>query len=198
MSLSPGSLAPAFDVVDAEGRRVSLEGGRGRYTLVSFHRFAACPLCNLAIRRFAQRSPDLLKRGLRIVMFFESGDHALKKALETWGPQQFSLVADPKADVYAAYEVPLSMWGMAKGIMRVGDLRESMKLGLPKGVPQDGSKSRVPAAYFIGPDLRVVEAYVGADVGDSVPVETVEDWLAQVERVVPQVRTQLQPVDSVG
>ncbi|MBM4780258.1 MAG: redoxin domain-containing protein [Archangiaceae bacterium] len=185
MSLTPGSLAPSFDLRGIDGKTVRLSESKGRYTLVSFNRFAACPLCNLAVREFSRKAPELAARNLRIISFFESSEENLKKALETWGPLTFELVADPLAAVYSQYDVPTSAWGFTKAMVRVGAFVESFKVGLPKGVGQDGSKTRMPAAFFLGPDLRVIEAYVGTDAGDHVPVATVERWLQQVAAPSP-------------
>jgi thioredoxin-dependent peroxiredoxin len=180
MSPTPGTLAPLFDVKGIDGKPVRLSDSKGRYTLLSFNRFAACPMCNLAVREFSRKAPDFAARNLRVISFFESSDENLKKALETWGPLTFELVADADAHVYAQYGVPLSAWGATKSMARLGGLYESIKQGLPKGVGQDGSKTRMPAAFFVGPDLRVIETHVGGDAGDHVSSSTVERWLAHV------------------
>lgn len=43
MRLQPGDPAPSFDATDIDGARHELEAYRGRKSLVSFYRYAACP-----------------------------------------------------------------------------------------------------------------------------------------------------------
>lgn len=181
IDLPPGAAAPLFDVTDVHGARVRLADADGRHTLLSFNRFAACPLCNLAVRRLAERAPAFALQHLRVISFFESSDENLRQALETWGAlPAFNMVGDPTATVYQQYGVPLSAWGAAKSMARVGDLVASMRAGLPKGVGQDGSKTRIPASFFIGPDLRIVARHVGRDAGDHVSLAQVDQWLGQL------------------
>ncbi len=183
ITLLPGAAAPQFDVLDVHGQPVRLADGRGRFTLLSFNRFAACPLCNLSIRQLAQHAPAFATRQLRVIAFFESSDANLKQALETWGPMpSYALVGDASAQVYAQYGVPLSAWGTAKSMARVGEMVTSLKVGLPKGVGQDGSRTRMPASFFIGPDLRILQAHVGTDAGDHVSTAQVEQWLESALR----------------
>jgi hypothetical protein len=72
MRLREGQLAPDFDVTDIYGRRVALERYRGRLTLLSFHRAAVCPLCNLRLAHLIRRAPAYRRAGLEIIAFFES------------------------------------------------------------------------------------------------------------------------------
>ncbi len=57
-----------------DGKPVRLSDSKGRYTLLSFNRFAACPMCNLAVREFSRKAPEYAARNLRVISFFESSD----------------------------------------------------------------------------------------------------------------------------
>src|SRR5918992_5173019 len=107
MRLQPGQIAPSFSLPTVDGRTVSLEQFAGRPLLLMFHRYAACPMCNLRLHDFARRSPELHERGLETIAFFHSPvesirAHAGKKRYP------FALAADPEFRVYRKYGVQTS------------------------------------------------------------------------------------------
>jgi thioredoxin-dependent peroxiredoxin len=176
-ALTVGSAAPPFDLTDVGGARIRLADHQGRFTLLSFNRFAACPLCSLAIRALAREAPTFSAH-LRVVAFFESGDEALRKAQEAWGSMPgYALVGDASARVYTSYGVPLSALGT---IAAAPQLIAGARAGHGKGVPADGSKTRMPAAFLISPDLRVVATHSGKNAGDHVTVEQVRHWVTNL------------------
>lgn len=176
MRLTVGSTAPSFDVVDFHGQRLTLAALRGQRVVLAFHRFVACPLCNLAIRQLRDVPPSLTGR-FRMINFFESSPENLAGALEAWGDMPFSCVADPQHAVYDAYGVETSAWGALKSMSRIGMVRASLALEMPK-VPADGQKTRQPAGFSIGVDGRLEAVHYGADAGDHVTRELVLRWLS--------------------
>ena len=45
--LTDGMLAPSFSIKDVYGKTVSLDSLKGKKILISFHRYAGCPVCNV-------------------------------------------------------------------------------------------------------------------------------------------------------
>ena len=49
MRVAEGEPARDFRVVDVDGKEIALEDYRGRWLLLSFSRYAACPRCVLRV-----------------------------------------------------------------------------------------------------------------------------------------------------
>jgi thioredoxin-dependent peroxiredoxin len=191
MRLRVGDKAPPLVAPTVTGESVSLENSKGKFTILSFHRYVGCQLCNVAVRSLNAKAPGLLASGLSIISVFESGDKSLEAALKIWGTFDFPLIADPQAKLFAAYGVETSLAGVARSVGRAGMLVDSLRIGTTK-VPKDGTDLRMPAAFFIGPDLKIFDLHYGRDAGDHLTPEMMDRWL----RVVQGDRRQ--PVSSSG
>ncbi len=175
MKLTVGDAAPQFEVQDIHGARLRLPDYSGRLLLLSFYRYAACPLCNVRVHRLVEAYPDLHARGLELVAFFESPRESIVRYV---GKQDapFPIVADPDRATYRDYGVESSWMKFAKGAARLKDLAEASRLGLVKLRPE-GDPHLVPADFLIDPSLRIHTAYYGADIGDHLPLEDIKAFL---------------------
>ena len=180
MRLRVGDKAPNIEASSVTGESVSLESHRGKFTILSFHRYVGCPLCNVAVRTLLMKSPGLLSSGLAIISVFESGDKSLESARRIWGTFDFPLIADPTLKHFNAYGVEASVAGVFRTLRRAGMVMDSVKLGMTK-VKQDGSDLRMPASFFIAPDLKIFDCHYGRDAGDHITPETMERWLRVVK-----------------
>jgi hypothetical protein len=59
-------------------------------------------------------------------------------------------------------------------------LVDSLRIGTTK-VPKDGTDLRMPAAFFIGPDLKIFDLHYGRDAGDHLTPEMMDRWLRVVQ-----------------
>ena len=184
MRLKPGDRAGDFDTLDMEGRRITLKDYTGSRLLLSFHRYASCPLCNLRLHRLIGNLDRFADQGLQVLAVFQSSPESIKKYV---GRQKapFPLVADPEHVMYRAYGVETSWRGFVKGGLRVVSLARAMGLGYRPG-QMEGRVALVPADFLIGPDLTVSRAYYGRDIGDHLPLSAIESWLQGQE---PRPRT---------
>ena len=173
----PGNPAPAFDAVDAFGRPVRPADFRGQGVLLSFYRYASCPLCNLRVRALAKLAPGWRDRGLDLVGVFPSPVESLREYLAP-GELPFPVVPDPGEVLYKRYGVTASWRGTVRGALRpelwTAWARGGFRLG-----KREGAVSRLPADFLVGPDGAVAVAYRGRDIGDHLPVAEVEAWLTR-------------------
>ena len=176
MRLQTGTTAPDFTVADIHGKEVALSALRGKRVMLSFYRYASCPFCNLRIHGLSQRAEEFRQRGLEMVAVFQSPS---KNILKHAGKQEhaFSIIPDPQCLLYLRYGVETSWFGMLKAFVgRVPEMVTAMARGFLPGSMQ-GEKSRLPADFIIEGDGTIIATYYGKDIGDHMPVETVEKYL---------------------
>lgn len=181
--LTAGERAPLFDVRDFEGRqRIRLEAYRGRRVLLSFYRYASCPLCNLRVHELASRSEAWRASGLEMLAVFQSPAERIRQYV---GSQQapFPLIADPEQRLYAAYGVGHSWSGFLKAwATRLPEIgRATLGLGFLPGTVEGGIH-RVPADFLIDRDGTLAVAHYGRDIGDHLPQARIERFAAAAGR----------------
>jgi thioredoxin-dependent peroxiredoxin len=171
MVIQEGQTAPDFTWQDVHGERVRLEDYRGGPLLLSFYRYASCPLCNMHVHDLLKVYPELDAAGLKVVAFFQSSAEVIARNV---GRQDapFPILADPDKTIYTKYGVTTSAAGLLRGAARMGRVVSAMQAGFMPG-DIDGDLSLIPADFLIGPDLIVRRAYYGRDVGDHMPLADV-------------------------
>lgn len=175
--LRPGDLAPELSAIDIYGRDISLRALRGKPILLSFHRFAKCPFCNLRIHQVIGRYPAYSSAGLAVIAIFESSLENVRNGVGAQEPP-FSLIADSERQFYTIFGIERSALGLAKGLInRMSDARESIAMGLVKPIQRDGTIFRLPADFLIAPDGKIHDAYYGNDIGDHLPFECIDEFL---------------------
>ncbi|MBI3431018.1 MAG: redoxin domain-containing protein [Hydrogenophilales bacterium] len=179
--LAAGDVAPAFSsAVLGREHGISLEQYRGRHVLLSFYRYASCPLCNLRVHDLAQRHAAWQTQGLDMLAVFQSPADALLKYVGAREPP-FPLLPDPEQRLYALYGVGHSWAGFAAAwLTRLPEITRSVvgKGYLPGGV--QGGIHRIPADFLIAPDGLIAEAYYGRDIGDHLPLQRIERHVRQL------------------
>ena len=116
MRLNIGDAAPDFSVADTDGVMRSLSDYQGSGLLLSFHRYAACPMCNLHIHELTVHWPELQKSGLQILAVFMSDSN---RVMDQYAARDvpFPLAADPERLMYDAYGIEYSIPGMLKSFV---------------------------------------------------------------------------------
>ena len=96
MRIQSGAQARPFETRDIFDRTISLEDYRGERLMLSFYRYASCPLCNLRVAQLIAQYPSLREQGLHLVAFFQSPRQSI---LETVAKQDvpFPIVPIPSA-----------------------------------------------------------------------------------------------------
>ena len=175
MKIQPGQPAKNFSTEDITGKPVALHDFKGKRLMLSFYRYAACPLCNLRINQLIQQHASLVGKNLHLVAVFQSPRESIIKYV---GRQSipFPVIADPERTFYKLYGIESSWSGFIKGSLRLGSVTSALMKGFFPG-KMEGIKSTVPADFLIGPDLTVQTAYYGSDIGDHLPIEKIYQWL---------------------
>lgn len=168
MRLQAGEPAPDLEVADVFGAAVSLRAWRGRPVLLSFYRYAGCPICNLRLRDLREAAPALQAQGLRLVGVFQSGAATLRRHLAD-APLPFPLVADPGLALYRRYGVE-RRWAALLSAPTLAAAAKAMAAGLLPG-RIDGPVDRVPADFLIGADGRIRIAHYGRHLADHLPLD---------------------------
>ena len=174
MRVAEGEPAEDFSVTSIQGEEISLEDYRGRWLLLSFSRYASCPLCVLRVSRLVEAYPGLHEKGLEVLMFFQSPRESVLKYLGDF-ELPFPVVADPEMETYKLYGAESSWLGYLKAAGRLSELREARRRGY--GGEPEGVKALVPADFLIGPDLVVRRAHYGGDIGDHLPLCLIPSYL---------------------
>ncbi len=177
--LAAGDAAPTFRVPDWRSIQVDLRDFRGRWLLLSFYRYASCPLCNLRVHELSGLHTDMRACGLDMLAVFQSPGKTLERYVGSRQPP-FPLIADLEQVLYRLYGVGhswagfLVAWGkrlpeIARAVLREGYLPGSVEGGI----------HRTPADFLIGPDGRIAEAYYGRDIGDHLPIPRIRHHVAK-------------------
>ncbi|WIG61043.1 MAG: hypothetical protein OJF49_003791 [Ktedonobacterales bacterium] len=183
MRLRSGQAAPLFEVADIYGRRVRLADYRGRKLLLAFYRAAVCPLCNVRTFHLIRRYEEYQRRGMQIVVFFESSPDLAHHYLDRLR-SPFPIIADLKHEIYDHYGVGASLFGaLWARLTRLSVYREAAQRGIGGNAVQnitqmDGKLGRLPGDFLIGPDLHIRRAYYGKDAGDFLLFSEIDEFVA--------------------
>jgi peroxiredoxin len=171
--LKPGEKAPAFATDDWQDNRIEPFGTHSGVTLLSFFRYASCPLCNLRVRELITKYERFVENGIRILGIFQSPAERIAHYVGTQSPP-FPLVPDPDLTLYRLYGVESSWRGFARawtlGIPQV--YRAVVANGFLPGT-MENNIHRVPADFLIAPDGKLIDVYYGRDIGDHMPMDRV-------------------------
>lgn len=167
--------APALGLVDIHGQPIAI-GGRGRRTLLSFFRDAACPFCNFRIYELTHHHAALSALGLDVVAVFGSTREEVLRFVARH-PRPFRIAADPAGATHARYGIERSLLRKLKAIAtRVPTLLKGLRMVGWAGL---ATNNLMPADFLIDEDGRIVETWYGNDAGDRIPLERVELFLAR-------------------
>lgn len=145
-----------------------------RLVHLQFRRFAGCPVCNLHLQSVVRRHDEIVRAGVREVVFFHSPAGELRKHT---AELPFAVVADPEKRTYVEYGVesaPRALldpraWGaILRGVV-TGLLRRDP---FPSSRPV-GGRLGLPADFLIAPDGRTVASKHGVHAYDQWSVDEI-------------------------
>jgi peroxiredoxin len=175
MRLSAGSAVPALVTTDFLGEPVDLAALRGRPVLLSFYRYASCPICNLRMHAIIQAYPEWAGQGLAVIAVFQSPADSITQYV---GRQDapFPIVPDPDMALYRRFGVEARWRGLLSPQGMLTALKAFRQGFLPGRV--DGPFQRTPADFLIDAQGRVALAHYGTHIDDHVPLGTIAQWLS--------------------
>lgn len=175
MKIAAGQAAPSWEAEDIHGNTIRLEDYRGKKMMLSFYRYASCPLCNLRVHELIVNDDELVQDGLYMVAVFQSPKDSILRYV---GKQNvpFPIIADPGHRLYKQYGVEPSLLGFLRGGLNVAALAKATLKGFLPG-RMEGDKTMVPADFLINKNGVVDKAYYGKDISDHMPLSDIKSWL---------------------
>ncbi len=142
MKLTPGRIAPAFEVQTILGGNVRVPAPESDYIHLQFRRFAGCPVCNFHLRTMALRQPEIAAAGVRQVVFFHS---SREEMLRYQAQLPFDCIADEVKQHYRSFGVETSwralfhpgvFWSGMRWVLATGRFYRKAENGI-LGLPAD-------------------------------------------------------------
>lgn len=167
MRIREGQKAIDFTVTDIFGNEIMLHNFSEQRVLLSFFRYASCPLCNLRVKQLNEIFPILKSKGLKILAFFESPKESTLKYV---GKQDlpFTVIADPDRLIYKLYSVEKSILGYILGGLSF-KMFKALRLGY-KIRDIEGQRTLLPADFLID-NFTIKRAYYSKRISDHLPIE---------------------------
>lgn len=174
--------APNIITSDIYDKPVNLlELTRTNKVLITFQRFAACPICNFRIQQLIKMQPDLQKEGVEIIMFIESNKENILKNLN--GKKvPFHIISDPQNKFYNLYGVEKNFTKSLSNYIGNPKTKNAIKEGEKYVNPEakiDGSRIRIEAEFLVNSFNKIIMAHYGEYIGDFVQMDKVKSFVVR-------------------
>ena len=168
-TINPGDAAPHFEAAVLDGSRVRVPSMQS-WTLISFLRYASCPMCNLRVRELALGSAELEGQGVTWLAVFHSPRRRLERFVH--GEALRHVIADPSRVLYERYGVRRSWWGMLLTFLVPFFYWRFVKASVLGywGGAIDVAFHSMPADFLVSPEGVVRLAHYGRHMGDHADV----------------------------
>lgn len=152
-----------------------------RRHLLSFFRFASCPLCNLQVHQILSHYSEL-GSGFPVIAVFDFSLENLQRHAERHaGP--FLILADPKRTHHQAYGIENTIAGMFTGMLkRMPSLPHATSVKGYWPTSLGGSVTSMSVDFLIDGAGVSRAAYGGRDEGDHLPFERIRDFARENAR----------------
>jgi len=180
MRLTKNTVAPTFKAKDIYDKEFNLLTNRDKVLIVSFFRYASCPLCNLRVHELTQNYSKL-KNKFDIVLIFQSPTIKINKYV-TKQDIPYVIIPDPDKYLYNLYKVESSWIAFIKAwttkISRIFDAVFKHNF-IPGSI--EGEIHKVPADFIIDTDNKILKAYYGKDIGDHLALSEIYTFIENYE-----------------
>ncbi len=173
--ITPGIAAPDFVQNDIGDSVIQLSNYKGKKVMLSFYRYASCPLCNLRVHELIQQYPAFKEKDLEMLAIFQSPKSSIKEYV---GKQDapFPILPDPEQKLYHLYGVNGDWSKFVKGLIQPKKLFATLQNGfLPGKIEND--MNMIPADFLIDEQGMIHTAYYGKDASDHLSIKVIEDFL---------------------
>lgn len=166
-----GDTAPAIHTTDLRGRNINVPAN-DKWMYLSFHRFAACPLCNLRTNELIRHYERFEKHTIEILSIWPSDeDSLLRYAGSEKSP--FPMLSDKNKSIYKAYGVTeSSITGAIRLLLHPRLIFNALK-NKHMNMEVDADPKLMPASFLVAPGGIIQMAYYGKHFGDHPKIETI-------------------------
>jgi peroxiredoxin Q/BCP len=177
MEIKPGIAAPAFTIMDLNGKQVNLSDFKGKKILLTFYRNVGCPICNLRFHEIQEQSEYFKSKNLIVLAVYESSAENMKKYLAGENPYAVML-PNPEQNLYHLYDIERSKLKAFNSVFHgaISKAKKGTELFKTK-MKQDGNGSTIGADFLIDENGIVNTAYYGKFIGDHLPVASIKSFL---------------------
>ena len=173
-AIEVGQTAPEIITKDIAGNPVHLDAlTKDGKVVLSFMRYAGCPVCTYRVHELKQQHESLKAQGYTLIVVFESSPEVLLQYQREFD-LPFTIIADPSNRLYDAYAVETSAGKMLK-TSRQKEINQQFKAGkemYANKYKRDGKMTRIGADFVIGPGRVVLKVHYGAHIGDHLELST--------------------------
>lgn len=163
--LSLPGLDGDFDLAQITGKRYML----------AFHRFAACPFCNLRIHQLVTRYNELPENFTIVAIFDSPLDNLQKHTTGHHAP--FAILADEENTYYRKFAVEHSVSRIViGGILRLPTVLYAMFVKGYLPLSFKGSITTLPLELLVDENHVVRFAHYGKDEGDHLPFDVIKHF----------------------
>lgn len=175
MKLRSGQKAPSFIVNDIWDNTIDLSEVDSEKILLSFFRYAECPMCNLQISKIMKIKTLFKEKGIMFIAVFESPSESLKNSIVDRHLFDFTIISDMHRELYNLYSVNPS-WLKTLRTMTIKGLQhvyQSKKSGFKILGKTEGTIHQIPADFLIDNKGIIQIAHYGTSIIDHFPLEII-------------------------
>lgn len=172
--LNKGDKAPQFEIKDAFDEIISLNNYKGKRLMLSFYRYASCPLCNLRINEVIGKYDDWTSKNFETIAVFQSPKARVNEYV---GKQDapFPIIPDDDLKLYKLYGVEGS-WRKMMSSLNLKKMTQAFKKGFFIG-KSDNEFNMIPADFLIDEQGIIQHAFYGKNIGDHLPTHFIEAFI---------------------
>lgn len=179
MRRTSGEKAPRIHLPAIDGSMFDTDTLQGKPFLLSFFRFASCPLCNMRVHGLVQRFAQFGDHFTVVAVFDSPLENLVQQTQGHKAP--FPILADESNRSYTEYGIEHSFSGVVKGmVLRLPTLIRGMFKGyIPTTIK--GSLTTMPADFLIDGNGIIHTAHYGRDEGDHLPWDDIQAFSHRAE-----------------
>jgi len=186
--LGIGDEAPDFELRDEEGNLHKLSSFRGRRVMLSFFRYASCPVCLYNVDRLKQQAALLQKAEIVTLCIFRSAPTMMQRAADGTNEDTHTL-SDLKGSVYKKFQVKPSLrvrsiYPYKSAIFGKYSPYVDLKMMFKdvKGKGRDKALLQLPADFLIDENGIIVDVHRSKKTQDYIGFERIEAFIPKEKR----------------
>ena len=174
MKIKIGDKLDNITLPSLDNKTFELKSTNGKKRLLSFYRFAACPMCNLRINEL-KTNYDSFGSNFIHVAIFNSGIDNLKRFTKKHDAP-FPILADEKFEYFAKYSVERSLlrflWSQ---LIRINRQVKAMIMGY---IPWTfkGYVTTLPVDVLLDENGVVQDVKYAKDLSDHIPIKKIKQF----------------------